>query len=213
MHANTEQLLSLRDGDPVSADIMEHAKTCPECHREIARLERVRDALRALPEVEPGVNLWETVAVGSLDRSTPTRFHWASVVAIAASFVMGVALMTRLQQSGDDVGPIPLETTPAATVAGSIPAVDRSMPALQLSSRRLETLRAALPRRGGVERAATAMTIAELEDRIALVDLKLNNADALGLTIAQERILWRERVNLMQSLVQVEYALLQNPGR
>jgi hypothetical protein len=213
MHANTEQLLSLRDGDAVSVDITAHVKTCPECRGEIARLERVRDALRALPEAEPAANLWETVAVGSLDRPTPSRFHWASALAIAASFVMGVALMTRLQQSSDDAGQIPLETTPAATVASSLPAGERSMPALQLSSRRLETLRAALPRRQGVERAATAMTIVELEDRIALVDLKLNNADALGLTIAQERILWKERVNLMQSLIQVEYALLQNPGR
>jgi hypothetical protein len=213
MHANTEQLLSLRDGEPVSADIVEHVKACHECRSEIARLERVRDALRALPEVRPGAHLWETVAVGSLDRASPNRFHWGSAVAIAASFVMGVALMTRIQDSGNDAGNAPLETTPAATVAGVAPAVERSVPALQLRSRRLETLRAALPRRQGVERAATAMTIAELEDRIALVDLKLNNADTLGLTIAQERILWKERVNLMQSLIQVEYARLQNPGR
>ena len=55
------------------------------------------------------------------------------------------------------------------------------------------------------------MTIAELEDRIALVDLRLNAAEALDLTDAQRQTLWVERVNLMQSLVQVEYADLQNP--
>ena len=57
-----------------------------------------------------------------------------------------------------------------------------------------------------------AMTIADLEDRIALVDLRLNAADALELTPAQRQALWRERVNLMQSLLQVEYAQLQSPG-
>ena len=33
----------------------------------------------------------------------------------------------------------------------------------------------------------------------------------LGLTEAQKHALWKERVNLMQSLVQVEYARLQRP--
>ena len=54
--------------------------------------------------------------------------------------------------------------------------------------------------------------IADLENRIALVDLRLNAADALALTPAQRQALWRERVNLMQSLLQVEYAQLQSPG-
>jgi hypothetical protein len=41
--------------------------------------------------------------------------------------------------------------------------------------------------------------------------VRLGAADALGLTEAQKHALWKERVNLMQSLVQVEYARLQRP--
>ena len=82
---------------------------------------------------------------------------------------------------------------------------------LQQRSRRLEVLRAAMPPRRQVVRASTARTIVDLEDRIALVDMRLNSAAVLRLSEAQQQALWRERVNLMQSLLQLEYAQLQSP--
>ena len=116
------------------------------------------------------------------------------------------------QGDQDDPARAPLETTPAATISGlAEPEGLVNLAALQTRSRKLEALRAAIPRQPQVERAGTAMTIAELEDRIALVDVRLGAAGALGLTEAQKHALWKERVNLMQSLVQVEYARLQRP--
>ena len=61
-----------------------------------------------------------------------------------------------------------------------------------------------------VVRASTASTIADLEDRIALVDMRLNEADTLELTPQQRQALWRERVNLMNSLVRLEFAQIQS---
>jgi hypothetical protein len=213
MHANTEQLLNLRDGGAESAAVREHVAGCEQCREEIERLSAMRESLRALPPVRPDADLWKTLAMGAVHRPEPSRFHWGSAVAIAASFVLGLALLIRI---GDDRGSpqdAPIETTPAATVSETTPAVGRAtLPALQMRSRRLEALRAAMPRRPEVNRAGTAMTIADLEDRIALVDLRLNAADALDLTTEQRQALWRERVNLMQSLLQVEYAQLQSPG-
>lgn len=212
MHANTEQLLSLRDGEPVAAEIHSHVDQCGRCRRELSGLSEMRRTLRGLPPVEPPRGLWRTVALGSL-QPPPHRFQWTSALAIAASFVLGLALLMRL--GGDDADPskAPLETTPAASTERLSPAANGvSLAALQTRSRRLEALRAALPRQPGVERAGTAMTIADLEDRIALVDLRLNAADTIGLSQAQRQALWKERVNLMQSLVQVEYARLQRPG-
>lgn len=217
MHANTEQLLSLRDGQIVEAAVSEHVESCERCRREIRRLESVRSSLRQLPPVPPPRDLWKAVAVGSLQKPAGQAWHghtaqWGAGLAIAASFVLGLALLLRVgDDRGDPVG-APLETTPPATVSQMIEAGNGvSLPALQARSRRLEALRAAMPREPEVQRARTAMTIAELEDRIALVDVRLHAANELGLTEAQKHALWKERVNLMQSLVQVEYARLQSP--
>lgn len=213
MHANTEQLLNLRDGGAEAAAVRKHVAGCEQCQAEIERLSRVRDSLRSLPPVRPDSDLWKTLAIGAVQNPAPARFHWGSGLAIAASFVLGLALLIRI--GGDRGAPedAPIETTPAATISETLPVAERSMlPALQMRSRRLEALRAAMPRSPEVNRAGTAMTIADLEDRIALVDLRLNAADALDLTPAQRQALWRERVNLMQSLLQVEYAQLQSPG-
>lgn len=214
MHANTQQLLSLRDGgQETPPDVREHVEGCEQCLREIERLSRVRATLRSLPPVPPSADLWKTLAIGALQKPEPTRFHWGSAVAIAASFVLALALLMRLGPDRGAPGDAPIENTPAATISETTGATDRAiLPALQTRSRRLEALRAAMPRGPEVNRAGTAMTIADLEDRIALVDMRLNAADALQLTPAQRQALWRERVNLMQSLLQVEYAQLQNPG-
>ena len=212
MHANTEQLLSLRDGDCAERAVREHVEHCDRCRQEIQRLSQVRESLRSLPPVEPAPDLWKTLALGALHRPEPARFHWGSALAIAASFVLGLALLLRLGGGRDAPGEAPVETTPPA-ISTSTPDGGRPLlPALQMRSQRLEALRAAMPRRPEVSRAGTAMTSADLEDRVALVDMRLNAADALQLTPAQRQALWRERVNLMQSLLQVEYAQLQNRG-
>jgi len=213
MHANTDELLSLRDGEPVSPVVGAHVDDCERCQRELDRHRLVRRILRELPAVKPPADLWRTVAVGSVAPQRAPRFHWASGVAIAASFLLGLTLMMRIDSDNNDPSKAPLETTPAATVSSLVePGTGVSLAALQTRSRKLEALRAAMPRQPKVERAGTAMTIADLEDRIALVDLRLHAADALGLTEAQRHALWKERVNLMQSLVQVEDARLQGPG-
>ncbi len=212
MHANTEQLLNLRDGEPMAPAIRSHVEGCDVCRSRLHDLRQVRVLLRGLPVVKPPRDLWGTVAVASLQRPATRGFHWGSGLAIAASFVLGLALLLRMGSDDTDPAEAPLETTPAATVASVVKSGNGvSLPTLQARSRKLEALRAAMPRESEVQRAGTAMTIAELEDRIALVDVRLHAADALGLTEAQRHALWKERVNLMQSLVQVEYARLQSP--
>lgn len=209
MHATTEQLLSLRDGEPVVAGVQSHLGDCDRCRRELARLSRVRDALRRLPPVGPPGDLWQTVAIHSLERPTGPRFPWPHGIAIAASFVFALVVVARF---GQDRDPAADAGAPAASVAEVVPGpTGLSLGELQRRSRGLEALRRAMPPRPEVVRAGTAGTIADLEDRIAWVDLRLNAARDLGLSPAQREALWRERVNLMQSLVQVEYAQVQRP--
>ena len=218
MHATTEQLLGLRDGEPVAPAVHDHVEGCDECRRELVRLARVRDELRSLAPVEPEGTLWETVASEAIAPAPGPRFSWLSAVGIAASFVVALVLVTRLGGNGEPTPPetpaTAMEHTPApATTVVEVPPADdaATLAELQLRSRRLEGLRRAMPERPQIVRASTARTIADLQDQIAFVDLRLNAAGELELTPAQREALWRERVYLMQSLIQLEYARLQSP--
>jgi hypothetical protein len=184
-----------------------HVTGCESCRRELARLGQIRAQLQALPPIPPSRGLWKSVAVGSLSRREPSPFPWVSAIAIAASFVLGLALIQRLGPGVADPGASAPET-PIAEVVPSVEPV--SVGDLQQRSRQLEALRRAMPQRAGVVRASTARTIADLQDRVALVDMRLNAAAELGLDPAQQQALWQERVILMQSLLRLEYAQVQS---
>ncbi len=221
MHATTEQLLSIRDGESVTDHARSHVDYCDVCQAEIARLARVQEELRALPAIEPGKRLWQAVAVESLDRPDRHRFSWASAAGIAASFVVALVLVSRMdREPAATVGTNGTAVTannqsvsePAASVAEVVPPVESiSVDQLRTRSRRLENLRRAMPERPQVVRASTTRTIVDLEDRIALVDYRLSAAERLGLSPQQEKALWQERVYLMNTLVRLEYAQINSP--
>ena len=223
MHATTKQLLEIRDGERIASDVHSHIDFCDICQGELARLARVRDELQALPVIAPDKGLWQAVAVESLGRPAPHRFSWASAAAIAASFVIALVLVTRLAPGPGDSAQGGAESVagnteqapaqiPATNVSEVVPSVEIvSSDELRNRSRRLENLRRVMPQRPQVVRASTTRTIVDLEDRIALVDMRLNEADRLGLTPKQEHALWRERVNLMNTLVRLEYTQISSP--
>ena len=53
MYPGTEDLLSIRDGEPVDAEARAAVDTDPALQAEVARLKTTRDRLRELPEFEP----------------------------------------------------------------------------------------------------------------------------------------------------------------
>jgi len=208
MHATTEQLLSLRDGLPVDAAAAAHAARCEDCRRRQRGLERVRDGLRALPELEPPAGLWSAVAAGvaAPPASPAPRRHWPLVVGTAAGFVLGMALILNMTQRGAE-GPAPGTTTDivAATPAPASSVNGATTAELLMASQRLEAALHALPAAPQMTRASTALTIEELQDRIFEVDLLLGQP---GLGQADERMLWQQRVRLMDTLMQVRLAQL-----
>jgi hypothetical protein len=205
MHATTEQLLSLRDGLPVDAAVAAHAAGCDDCRRRQRDLERVRDGLRTLPELEPPAGLWSAVAAGETASPAP-RHHWPLVVGAAAGFVLGMALILNMTQRGAE-GPAPGTTTDivAATPAPASSVNGATTAELLVASQRLEAALHALPAAPHMTRASTALTIEELQDRIFEVDLLLGQP---GLGQADERMLWQQRVRLMDTLMQVRLAQL-----
>jgi hypothetical protein len=200
MHADIEQLLNLRGGEPVAEDVRRHVAACRQCSEELERLERLGRRLRGLPAVEPRQKLWEGVAARVMDPPRP-RFAWGQWAAVAASCLIAVGLVMRgpgeesVQRAEGDGSPF-AEIVPSAPA--SIPGVD-----YVAQSRQLEATLRALPAAPRVTRASTAGTIADLEDRIAMIDLKLSHP---GLSGEGRRALWEQRVRLMRTLVRVRYA-------
>lgn len=206
MHATTEQLLSLRDGEAVAELVARHVRSCPACSRELARLEAMREQLRALPELDPPADLWRVVATDTLRGGGRRPVPWAPVFAVAASFVLALAMILSFGARVPD-RPEPGTTT---DLVASTPAPLSSVNGVSTSelletSRRLETALHALPAAPRVTRASTALTIAELEDSIFEIDAELSGR---GLEPAREQALWRQRVDLMDALMQVRYAEL-----
>jgi len=182
MHANSENLLSLRDGEPVVAPVAQHVANCAECQAQLAVLRKLRARLQGLPDAP---------LPGGLAAPVPrrNRRRWAGV---AAALVCAVAVGVLLRWQ-----------TPAI-ISGNQD-TDHSIAALQQESRQLETLLNTLQPRSQVLTAATAATVADLQDSIAVVDWQLSESATSDLTPQARRALWQQRVGLMESLVAVQY--------
>jgi hypothetical protein len=196
MHARFEQLLSLRDGEPVDAFTRDHVAQCASCSAELTRLATTREQLRLLPMLDPPSELWVQISqridqVDSLRSKTHPR--WISVAAAAAVVLVAVLVLFH-RPDGSRV---------ALQLARNSSSTDLST--LVQRSQQLEAALDALPQRPSVERVATAANIDGIEQRIQWLDFHLSAAnDALNSSQTQQ--LWQERVNLMDSLVKLRYA-------
>jgi hypothetical protein len=205
MQARIDELLSLRDGAPVDARVRAHVDRCADCAATLAGTEAVRARLRALPQVqEPGVDGW-TDLQSRLARpgERRRRLQRAAPYAAAAS-VAALALFVTLRGS-ETAAPPEAESRPLIVLE------TESIDELRARSQALEAVLAALPERPAVERAATSVPIESLEAEVQWLDhqLSLAGADAGAADPATAR-LWRDRVEVMNSLAQLRYVEAQH---
>jgi hypothetical protein len=199
MHASIADLLSLRDTALVDARIAQHVEKCALCTRELQQLSLARAALRRMPQIDAPAESWSRIqqrAAAPSGRGSPRRW-WSAAAAIAAVAVIVVALARREEEQ------------PAfADIETLQPGAGRGEPvaALVERSQELERMLQSLPERPRIERVSTVATIDVLEQRIQWLDFQLSYAPEESLDDVQARRLWRERVELMDSLVKVRYA-------
>jgi hypothetical protein len=215
MRPSTVDLLRIRDGEPVDASIRALVEGSPSLRAELDALARTRRALRDLPTLTPPPGRWQRIADALAARpdSTPSTRRlpapgrWPLGAAIAASVALAAVWL---------VGRGPGSAAPEATAPATIVA-DDAVPAQPLlatpafaslveESARLERVLDGLRGQPRVVRVGTAATIAGLEDRIAWIDDRLMFARSLGLGPAERQALYRQRVELLNALVQVRYA-------
>lgn len=184
MHSSTQDVLN-RDGED----------------SELAR------RLKALPELVPPSQAWSRIeAAAAVARRRRSRFRQGFGVAAGfavAALMLGLWLRAPELDPGVDAAPVRAATGLPQPIAYDT---------LLAESARLERLLYELPRRARVMNAATAGTIVGLEDRVALIDERLSLAAAGGVGPAYRDALWRERVDVMNALVQVRYAQAQDLG-
>lgn len=128
---------------------------------------------------------------------------WYAGAGIAAALVLAILVAPRgLNMPGPESRTEPTLTAETNTVEVT------ALQTLMVQSQQLESDLRALPDEPRVLRASTVATLSDIEDRIAAIDYQLSDS-GVRMTPEEKEIFWRERVRLMNSLVQLRYAQAQ----
>ena len=203
-HLTMEQLVALRDGasEPGTAAAREHIERCAHCTAELDRLHQRIARLRALPNLRPSRDLWPQIDAERrrLRRNRQTRWAGIGGLALAASLA-GVAVL----------GPA---AAPAGSEVTQVP-VEGELAAVRERSQALETMLNVYNPDARVIDGQTARVAQALEDRIAVVDQALQVTELRQEAPDQDAALldlWRERVGLLDALVDVHVSHASNVG-
>ncbi len=196
-HLTMAQLVALRDGDrsePALADAHVHVATCAECQGELDRLHQRTARLRALAVMTPARDHFPAIrARWQGDRSHRFQRRVAAVgLAIAATLLLAVI-------GRDLVAPPTLDAEDQLETA-----ISNS----QLLEQRLRDFR---PDSRVLDGATTEVVI-HLENRIAALDAELARQATAepAARLEREVELWRQRVGLMNALVEVHVTKASN---
>jgi DNA repair exonuclease SbcCD ATPase subunit len=196
-HLSMETLLNLREPgtEPGTAAARDHVNQCPHCQAELDRLHQRVARLKALPPLRPSRDRWpETAARFRAERlSRRRRVVGLTGLAAAASVALAVTV-GRLAPPNE------------ATAAQINQVMERSQA--------LESALSAYNPEARVLDGRTARMAQELEDRIAVVDRELEVAELSEQQARDQELLklWRERVGLLDALVDVHVTRASNAG-
>jgi hypothetical protein len=197
-HLSLDTLVALREAgtEPGDAAAREHLRDCRLCSAELERLHQRVARLKALPALRPARDRWPQVAarVGAERRRRRSRIGGLAGLAVAAS--VGVALL---------VG-----RTSGQPGSASIREIQQAMERSQI----LEGAISQYNPDARVLDGRTAGLAQGLEDRIARVDRELEMAELLERQARDQQLLrlWRERVGLLDALVDVHVTRASNVG-
>jgi hypothetical protein len=197
-HLSMVELVALREPglEPGDAAAREHLQTCLQCRAEMERLHQRAARLKALPPLRPARDRWPQVETRLLTERRRHRARNAGLagLAAAASIALGLALTN---------------TPPPDQFAQT-----RQIQEAMQRSQALESELSQYNPEARVLDGRTAGIAQELEDRIGQVDRELEMADLLSREERNAQLLqlWRERVGLLDALVDVHVTRASNVG-
>lgn len=191
-HLTMEQLLALREPglEPGVQGWRDHATACELCRAELDRLDQRVARLRALPTLAPARNRFAEIRARAVTDRRRRRLVVVSLggLALAATVALAVAL-----SPGATAAPAPTlaEQQELEDIIGRSQSLEGAIQAYNPEQR--------------VTDGRTAVVAASLEDRLARVDRQLQMVDYLDQRVRQQEALrlWRERVGLLNALVDV----------
>jgi hypothetical protein len=192
-HLTMEQLLALREPgmEPGVQGWKDHLEACDVCQTELSRLDQRVARLRALPLLKPSRNRFLEIRARAQATRRRRVFIASGIgaLALAASVALAVVLAP---ESG---------SPPRATSVAAGQELQETM----ARSRQLEEALSVYNPDQRVLDGRTAMIAATLEDRLARVDQRLQVMNLMdrGVRQSESLRLWRERVGLLDALVDV----------
>jgi len=189
----------------VDAAAAAHVEQCPRCTAELRKLREMQAKLQSLPQLDAPASFGEIQRAMARPVAAPRRAVSARIVAAVAFVMLTTIFFVALR---DETVPVAQRDAPSEQARDQpmdLVEIER-VPELVAQSRQLDALLQQLPERPRIERVSTAATIDTIEQRIQWLDFQLSDAPDSGLNEAQTQRLWRERVELMDSLVKVRYA-------
>jgi hypothetical protein len=167
--------------------------------------------LRGLEDTPPPRAVWQRIeeqarAEGLFVPRISKRTKWFAGAGLAAAVVLAVLNIPFSPLI--DNGQVEFPTEPEYTASTSNGDELQVLNALMVQSQQIERNLRALPDEPSVMRASTAATISELESQVAAIDYVLAHPE-VELSPEQQEMYWRERVRLMNSLLQLRAAQAQ----
>jgi hypothetical protein len=197
-HLTMNELVALRSPgrEPGGSAAQAHLAACPACRAELDRLHQRVARLKALPSLHPSRDQWPAVRQRLVVERQRRRYRWLGAVGLGMA--ASVALLIVLRD---------LSHPPAA---GASTEISEAMARSTELEQALDTYRP----EARVTDGLTAGVAGELEDRIALIDRQLEMAQLVTAPQAEQQLLrlWRERVGLMNALVDVHVTRASNIG-
>ena len=202
-HLSIETLVALREPgtEPGTSAAREHLEACTACSAEYERLHQRVARLKALPILRPSRERWPAVLGEVRAERRRRRARLAGLGSLAAAASVALALGVA------QLGPGGAQTSEAGLTPAEI----------QQAMVRSQVLESALDRidpESRVTDGRTAGIAQELEDRIARVDRELEMAELMERQARDAELLklWRERVGLLDALVDVHVTRASNVG-
>jgi hypothetical protein len=192
-HLTLEQLLELREPgqEPGVPGARQHLETCQECQREADRLAQRIARLRALPQPRPARDHFAVVRARYLAERRRRRLRVVGLGALALAATVVLAVAPRAPSNSD----------------AAVPPADPVLAELIARSQMLEITLQEWDPDSRVLDGRTAAIAARLEDQLSQVDRQIEFVTLLQRRSAAARAeqlrLWRERVGLLDALVDV----------
>lgn len=171
----------------------------------VAQRELLQSRFSDLKDTLPPREVWQRIETQARAEGLfRSRYFETAKLAVGAAIAATVVMaVLNFQPATDGVPP---GATPGPEVADTV--TPSNLNVLMAQSQQIERDLRALPGQPSLVRASTAATIAELEDRIAAIDYRLNHP-RIRMSQAEAEIYWRQRVRLMNSLLNLRRAQAQ----